>query len=284
MAVKIQHGYAPAKINWFLRVLHKRKDGYHDIDTVMQTVSLFDELTISLTDAQDSMEVVDEWGNTIEGIPTDKSNLVFKAASALGVSGIHVRLVKRIPSCAGMGGGSSDAACALKLLNSLFELGHSDKELEKIALTIGSDIPFFIKGGIQRIVKKGEVECEYSPKEYELVIIKPVGGISTAEAYRYIDSIPRNSTVDCEHFMEEYNEGRYNFAYAINEFELPALAMNNEIDGAMEKLKESNASHVCLAGSGSCVFGVFKDCELADSVYTELKNNGYEVYRAKTML
>ncbi|MBE5817099.1 MAG: 4-(cytidine 5'-diphospho)-2-C-methyl-D-erythritol kinase [Clostridiales bacterium] len=282
MAVKIQHGYAPAKINWFLRVLHKRKDGYHNIDTVMQTVSLFDELTVTLTGGEDTMEIVDELGNRIESIPTDKSNLVFKAAGALGVKGVHVRLVKRIPSCAGMGGGSSDAACALKIFNSLFELGHSNKELEKIALTIGSDVPFFINGGIQRVVGKGEVCCGYKAREYELVVIKPSCGINTGEAYRYIDSIPRNSATSSEHFMKEYSEGRYSFAYAINEFELPALAMNNEIEGAMNVLKGKGASHVCLAGSGSCVFGVFEGADIADAVFFELKNCGYEVYRAKT--
>ncbi|MFY9587774.1 MAG: 4-(cytidine 5'-diphospho)-2-C-methyl-D-erythritol kinase, partial [Actinomycetota bacterium] len=146
---------APAKINLYLWVGARRADGLHEIESVMQSVSLADELTVTPSDVV-SLDV-----EPPGAAPEDESNLVVKAVRALGpsapaASGASLRLVKRIPTGAGLGGGSSDAAAALVGLNELWSCGLSRKALEKLGASVGADVPFCVRGGTAGALGAGE--------------------------------------------------------------------------------------------------------------------------------
>ncbi|KJU86393.1 4-diphosphocytidyl-2C-methyl-D-erythritol kinase, partial [Candidatus Magnetobacterium bavaricum] len=164
------HYSAPAKINWFIYITGKRDDGYHDLLSVMQCVSLYDELTVH---PSDTIEIVTEMN-----IPTE-DNLVFKAASLLCAhtgckKGARLHLNKVIPAEAGLGGGSSDCAYTLIALNRLWGLGLTTEQLKALGAKLGSDVPFFVEGNCAFVSGRGEI---VTPLEinttYDILIIKP---------------------------------------------------------------------------------------------------------------
>lgn len=173
---------APAKVNWFLEVLEKRPDGYHEIETVMQAIDLFDEITVE--DRPGRLELICD----IDLGPTDK-NLVFRAAKALQETyapdrGALMQLKKSIPHGAGLGGGSSDAANVLIALNRLWDLGLHNSELCKVAATIGSDCAFFIEGGTAFCTGRGE-KIQQMPdfSDLDLVVLYPNEVCPTGPVY-----------------------------------------------------------------------------------------------------
>ena len=177
----------PAKINWFLSITGKRNDGYHNILSLMQCIGLYDELTFEQSDGLDLISDMDI---------SPEENLVFKAASALGKrvscdKGAKISLKKNIPSGAGLGGGSSDAACTLKGLNMLWKLKLGSTELSSIAAEIGSDVPFFLQGPCALIEGRGEI---LKPLKVlfptVLLLVKPSVSVSTAWAYASYDAPP----------------------------------------------------------------------------------------------
>ena len=189
-----------AKINLTLDVGSRREDGYHDIRSVMQTIALHDTLTVTRTTEQPGIQL-EVSGEEAAGVPADGSNLVHRAAvrlqklaAARGVlrgheTGVSIHLEKRIPSQAGLGGGSSDAAAMLGAINSLFALGLSRQRLETLGAALGADVPFFLTGGTALVEGLGERVTPLAPlaPEWPLVIVKPPVGILTAWAYHTLD-------------------------------------------------------------------------------------------------
>jgi 4-diphosphocytidyl-2-C-methyl-D-erythritol kinase len=178
-----------AKINWSLHVLGKRADGYHEIDTILQTISLHDTLTVEQTvDAEIRLWCDDR------SIPGDETNLVWRAAEALRErysinDGVKINLEKRIPSEAGLGGGSADGGATLLGLITLWGLGISHNDLAEIASQLGSDVPFVLVGGTSRATGRGEmIEPLQDAPEHHLVVIKPNANISTTKAYEALNS------------------------------------------------------------------------------------------------
>ena len=180
---------APAKINWTLDILGRRADGYHEVDTLMQAVSLFDVLKFSSMSRNVCGITCDD-----PAIPTDERNLIYRAWSAMRdafpsrVKGLRVALTKRIPLGAGLGGGSSDAAATMMAINRLYQLLLGKKSLAELAATLGSDIPFFIYGGIVRARGRGEIITPVRMPIYaqSLVIIYTGFPILTSDAYKRI--------------------------------------------------------------------------------------------------
>ena len=244
---------ACAKINLTLDVGARRPDGYHDIRSVMQTIALHDTLTVTHTETPGiRLEVT---GEEAVGIPADAFNLVHRAATVLaGSHGLHICLNKRIPSQAGMGGGSSDAAAALRAVNDLLGRGLSPTRLAEIGSTLGADVPFFLSGGTALVEGLGEIVTPLPPLAplWPLVIVKPPVGVSTAAAYAALDAaqgrVPGTATA-------EWLEGRQRLS---NDFEATVLHDYPPIAALHAILYETAESRECftplLCGSGAAIF------------------------------
>ena len=179
-----------AKINLTLRVGPRRADGFHDVRTLLQSIGIADTMAVAARRGPFALAC------RAPGVPTDETNLVWKAARALWTAAgregeprdAHIRLDKTIPHEAGLGGGSADAAAALTALNLVWELRQSRKDLHRVAAGLGADVPFFLMGGTALGTGKGD---ELYPVDdvarLGVVIVKPSFGVSTADAYRWVD-------------------------------------------------------------------------------------------------
>ena len=251
---------SPAKVNLFLEVLGKRNDGYHDIHSLFQAVSLYDILEFEITSTP-SVEI------SIKGadnIPTDTSNLISKAyrvmQSRFGFSdGLTVSLDKKIPSGAGLGGGSGNAAATLLACNILFKLGLSNEQLAKLSLQIGSDIPFFFSSGQAIIGGWGEVVDDIAlPLDYWLVLVTPQLHISTAEAYAGLRmGLTKEATRISFGGCRTTEELIACLAEVGNDFEPIQFAEHPILGRVAAMLVDSGASLVRMSGSGSTIFGIF---------------------------
>ena len=258
---------APAKINLYLDVFARRADGYHDIESVMQTVSLFDRLTVIRNDAQDGKKI--SLSCRASGIPTDEKNLVWRAAlrffemTQIETYDVAFILEKKIPSEAGLGGGSSDAAAALLALNRLYETALSLDELCALGAKLGADIPFCIKKGTVYTTGIGDVMTSAPPMpDCAFLIAKPKGkGISTAEAYRAIDALPaENGENSFGRFKEALNACDLSLMSELlyNKFEL--VTPEHVGSAALkEQFLQTGAYGALMSGSGSAVFAIYPD-------------------------
>ncbi|MGE5432076.1 MAG: 4-(cytidine 5'-diphospho)-2-C-methyl-D-erythritol kinase [Syntrophomonadaceae bacterium] len=262
---------APAKINIGLFVTEKRADGFHNIETVFYPVhDLFDELIFSRNDRFEFVSDVKE----IE----DESNLVVKAKKLLEeqsgkIINVKIELKKYIPMGAGMGGGSSDAAAALVSLNEMFQLSFNMDTLREFALTLGSDVPFFIKPRSAFAQGRGELLSMLNLEiPYPLLIVNPGIHISTKEAYqnvrvapapfdlRMIESICWNNMPEC-------------IKYVTNSFEEYAFNKYPEIESIKDLMYRKGAKFSLMTGSGSTVFGIFSTLEEAEHVQKTLSRH-----------
>lgn len=254
---------APAKINWFLFVAGKRPDGYHDISSLMQCVTLFDSVTF---EESDDVRVVTE-----SPIP-EKSNLIYKAAVALKEKigyqgGATITLKKEIPLASGMGGGSSDAAITLEGLNELWSAKLDKIEMARIGASIGSDIPFFFDRPTAIIEGRGEI---VTPVEiiqpYCLLLLNPLIAVSAREAYEGLKNMTKISD-NIKLMVQALAKGDIpSFAsMAGNDLERPVIDKYPEIGRLKEYLKDHGASYAGMSGSGSTVFGVFSGEKEAES-------------------
>jgi len=241
---------AYAKINLYLKILDKRPDGYHNIYTVMQKISLADEIKISVIRGAGDITIA--CSGMAETVPVNKTNTAYKAAAAFlsraGISGfdIGLEITKNIPSQAGLGGGSSDAASVLLALNEHFGCILPGNEMLDTAAAIGADVPFFVVGancavceGIGEIITPAAKEL---PGAYCL-IVKPVYNISTKRAYDDFDKY--RGSGDAPAF------GIY------NDFAAPIFSRNKNIERIYDLINESGAAAAGLSGSGSALFGIF---------------------------
>lgn len=249
---------APAKVNLTLLVSARRGDGYHDVSTVMQTVDLCDTLTLTGEGRGLTLTCTDP------AVPADDSNLVLRAArlffaeAGLPVPDLHFRLEKRIPSQAGLGGGSSNAASALLALRTLYAPALSDEKLECMAARLGSDVPFFIRGGTMHCTGRGERIAPLPPLTAGwFVIVKPPEGFSTPAMYRRLDELPPEpSRPDGMTAALESGDIRAVAAALYNSFER-AVPPDSAVRAIEDALRVHGALAAMLSGSGSAVFGLF---------------------------
>lgn len=256
----------PPKVNLYLRIVRRRPDCYHELETVFQSVGGGDTLRGA---AAETLSLhCDE-----PGIPTDASNLVLKAALALrrrfprAERGARLELTKRTPAGAGMGGGSVDGAAALVLLARLWELSPSAEELAELAAGLGSDVPFFLHGGTALARGRGEQLEPLPTTPLWLVLLKPPVHVSTPWAYRQWEaSACGGPTV--EEFTEALAAGEPRAVAAAlrNDLEPGVLAGVPEIGAARDWLERQDLLGVRMTGSGSVVFGIARDAAQARAV------------------
>ncbi len=274
---------APAKINLFLKVLGKRPDGYHNIYSWFQAVSLSDNLTISLAGSGD-VRLKIKGDNDL--LP-HRSNIVSKAAHLMrerfGLDrGMDILLEKNIPVAAGMGGGSSDAAAAIKGINRLFGLGLDNKKMAEIGLELGSDIPFFFSSGQAEVTGRGENIDEIElPLNYELILITPYLEISTGAAYASLKMGLTSSRSDIKLFACKDFKGLIDELTQIgNDFEFEhfkAFPVLTEIKNA---LLDIGASLVRMSGSGPTIFGLFENIPEGEGI-RRLSRRDWRTFRVK---
>lgn len=253
-----------AKINLTLRVGSARPDGFHDVRTLLQSIGIADTLIVSARRGPFALSC------RAPGVPTDESNLVWRAAQALWTAAgrdgeardAHVRLDKSIPHEAGLGGGSADAAAALATLALIWELKLPRKEIHRVAATLGADVPFFLMGGAALGTGKGD---ELYPVDdvarLGVVIVKPSFGVSTADAYRWVDEdraagLPELATAR----SREVHVGWANDPLVLsNDLEAPVVRRHPEILEIIERLYSEGAMVAAMTGSGSAVYGLFSE-------------------------
>ena len=277
-----------AKINLRLSVLGKREDGYHDIDTILQTISLRDDLMFV---SRDDGEVILHC--EARDVPKDQTNLVWRAAAALKARsqespGADIFLTKRIPAKGGLGGASSNAAVTLLALNSLWELGFNSASLNELGSDIGSDVPFFFCGGTARAEGTGTKVSTLPdwPKKY-LIVITPNVGVSTAQAYAALSGRSLTSTGSVSILSSSFAEplsGDSDQWALNNDFEGVIFEIEPEIKRAKGALLEAGAQDGLLAGSGSSVFGIFENEDARERALVDLKSeNGWLVFACETI-
>jgi 4-diphosphocytidyl-2-C-methyl-D-erythritol kinase len=255
---------APAKINWFLKVVRRRDDGFHEIQSVVQKVSLYDLITFSLSDRL----VL----TTDSDIPTE-DNLVYKAANLLKNrykvnDGASIDLKKSIPLGAGLGGGSSDAATALMGLNRLWSLGLTLYELSEIAQELGSDVPFFLHSSVSYIYGRGEKVIPGTAEvPVYLLLVKPGFDVSTAWAYNNISELTKEAVKEdnIRYFLRKIGKAEISdIAGGIfNDLEPVTVSRYPVIAEIKERLLTQGAAVSLMSGSGSAVFGVFESETMA---------------------
>jgi len=245
-----------AKINIGLSVNKKRKDGFHEIETILMPVDLCDALEI----VENSTEA---FKYTTSGIKIDseiKGHLCYKAwgkiKSHFSINGVQLHLHKNIPIGAGLGGGSSDAAFTLKMLNQFFELKIPKNELKAIVAEIGNDCPFFIDGKASYAFDKGQLleQIDLDLKAYQILIVYPHISISTKWAYESIT--PRKKALPLTELIRKPIEAWRDLIK--NDFEQVVFQKYPEIEIIKSKLYEKGAVYASLSGSGSAVYGLFK--------------------------
>lgn len=266
-----------AKINLALDVTGRLPDGYHTIESVFQTVGIYDEVTVKLTDAGITVSCsVPEQFSASDEIPCGESNTAYKAAKLFfektGVNqGCSIHIKKGVPSQAGMGGGSSDAAAVLYILNKLCNTSLSPAELNETGKKIGADVPFFLIGGTACVSGIGEKiipAADYSGRI--LLIAKGSGGVSTAEAYRKIDSLEAPEHPPVKQLVQAINScSGDEYRFFGNLFE--SAVQLESVDFIKKTMTDCGALSAVMTGSGSAVFGLFSNTADAEKCAVILK-------------
>lgn len=295
-----------AKINVGLDICGVTEDGYHLLSTIMQTISLHDEVEIVCfpkREEKNRIQIITD-GEDIK-LPLDEKNTAFRAAVAFfretGIShaDIDIHLKKRIPSQAGLGGASADAAAVLRLLNRAFPDGFINHENRKgdtgfheklmlLALEIGADVPFCMNGGTCLCQGIGE-KMRNLPDlpNLPILLLKPPIGISTPRAFSRYDELQEMMEKDKLNFGTQkaadlLDGTELSFRQAIpffrNSLELPAIDLCNEIETCKHFLQKSGAAYVSMSGSGSCVFGVFLDEQKSFLAYKKARKEFEETF------
>ena len=277
---------AYAKVNLDLRILGVRADGFHDLKTIFQSLALHDVLTFTARRGAFAIECDNP------KIPTDKRNLVWKAASLLwqtmGGRGnvprnavVHLR--KRVPEQAGLGGGSANAAVAILGLARLWKLPIDVPTLSRVAAAVGSDVPFFLVGGTALGLGRGDdiYPLVDLPRTY-VVIVRPQFGVSTAEAYGWFDTEPRRRIRDATRraLPEQWPDWAVNLR---NDLE-PAVGRHHPTIGRIKQaLLGAGAAYAAMSGSGSAVFGLFERADAAKRTAADLSRPGWVVVCTRTL-
>ena len=282
------HVVVPAKINLHLKVNEKRDDGFHDIESIFQKIPLYDELLIEMADTKNTCKVDSPVFKLPENNTLVSAYNAFCAATGIS-DGVTVTLTKRIPSGAGMGGGSSDAAGMLRGLQELFEVSLTDAELKKAAETIGSDVSFFLYDGegydTAIVTGRGEnVKYIKSRRDLFYVLVCPGVHSSTKEAYDLVDNWNNGGSTTFPKLseLESIYRGSVKDWTFGNSFTKPVAGKYPIIQKAIDDLSNFNPEFVEMTGSGSVVFGIFSSENDAKKAYTQLCHNWKESYLLKT--
>lgn len=270
--------YAHAKLNITLEIRGLRPDGYHELDMIFLELKEGDRIIGEKTKEGITLSCSDP------SLPCDERNLAYRAAALMrerfGIKeGIRLHIEKRIPSQAGLGGGSSDAACVMNLMNELFCLDADPKELEEMAGALGSDVPFFIRGGCQRAKGRGEILTAIGAfPPCTVLVVKPDVSVSTPWAYRAYDQMedPAEAGSGCTEAAEKaIRSGDFPALCAAmhNDLEAPVIKEYPEIGRMKEELFRLGADRAMMTGSGSAVFGLFSSAEKAASALAALESS-----------
>ena len=275
-----------AKINLDLRILGTRADGFHDLKTIFQSLTLFDNVTV--TARRGPLAVTcDE-----PDIPTDQRNLVWKAASLLhrSVTGkssaprdIAIDLRKRVPSEAGLGGGSSNAAMTLLALNQLWKFDLDISTLARIGARLGSDVPYFLIGGTALGLGRGDDIYPLADMPLvHVVILRPGFGVSTADAYKWFDEETRRALK--EPAPRQVPPGWPAWSETLrNDLENPVVRHHPAIGRIRQSLLDAGATFAAMSGSGSAVFGLFERADAARRTANDLARPGWLSLHTRTL-
>ena len=262
--------YPNAKINIGLNVVEKRADGYHNLETVFYPINLLDALEITTDEHQADSVKLKVSGEAIAGRPSD--NLVMKACNLMRsmfpekIERLSVHLHKHIPTGAGLGGGSSDAAFTIKALNEKFSLGMSVDQMEQLSAQLGADCPFFIKNQPVFAEGIGDIftDIDIVLKGKTLVLVKPDISVSTADAYSLVSPHkPQQSLRESLRLpVEEWKN------HVVNDFESSVFNKFPEIAAIKDRLYDLGALYASMSGSGSAVYGIFNQpVQYVDEVF-----------------
>lgn len=276
---------AHAKLNLTLDVLGKRPDGYHDLEMVMQEISLGDDITL-LLETGEPWRVISDSGE----IPCNEQNLAIKAAklfftkTEIDPRGLTVKIVKQTPVCAGMGGGSADGAAVLRLLQEHYGNSLTQQVLYEIAEAVGSDVPFGLFGGTALAQEKGQILTRLAPMpDCDIVLCKPTFPISTPELFRAIDTEQIEKRPNGVGMLRALEKGNiYEVAACLcNVFEPIVTGIHPELYEIRRIMLECGAINGSMTGSGPTMFGIFTHSAEAESCYELLKKTYPNTYLTK---
>ena len=274
-----------AKINLDLRVLGTRADGYHDLRTVFQSLAIFDNVTVTIRRGPLAV-TCDE-----PDIPTDRRNLVWKAASLLHRTAtgktsaprdVLIDLRKRIPSQAGLGGGSSNAAMTLLALNKLWKLDLDLSSLSRIGARLGADVPYFLHGGTSLGLGRGDdIYPLTDMPPVHVVILRPGFGVSTADAYGWFDEERRRPKEPAPRALPP---GWPAWSATLrNDLEPAVIGHHPAIGRIKQSLLDAGATFAAMSGSGSAVFGLFERADAARRTANDLARPGWLSLHTRTL-
>lgn len=267
---------APAKINVTLSVLGQRDDGFHDIDSLVVPLGFGDVVTVE----PDPALTVTRSGPTAAGLPDIERDLVWRAATKLAKQasgralGAHIVLHKQIPTAAGLGGGSADAAITLQLLNQLWDLQLSAARLSHLAAELGSDVPFFLTGGPARMQGRGEIVTPLVDlPSFSVVLVTPPVSKDTGAVYRRLHHYQPWPRPDVDAALTAWREADWEQLAAVigNSLAAPMLADHPELAELQARIVQAGAIGALMSGAGPTVFGIAPDEEAAHAIAQRLQ-------------
>lgn len=276
---------AHAKINLSLDVTRKRQDGYHEVKMIMQTIALHDKVILDKRDTGIEVSCDKPW------VPGGNDNIAYKAANLISqrcnaVSGVSIKILKRIPVAAGLAGGSADAAAVIKGMNELFNLNLNEDELLDIGKHVGADVPFCIKGGTMLSEGIGEELTEIdSMPEVNIVLVKPRVSVSTAWVYNNLKLDKISSRPDTNLLIKAISEKNISYLAGNmrNVLETVTIEKYGVINDIKNELLRLGALGSMMSGSGPSVFGIFEDSKKACHAYEGLKGSKWECFMTQTL-
>ena len=261
---------ANAKINLALNVIRRREDGYHELESIMLPLAFGDDIIVEESDR-------DYLTSNVTTIPLDERNLAFKALLLMKetysiTKNYHIHIEKRIPSEAGLGGGSSDGAAVMRILNKMENLQVDIHELADLSVKLGADCPFCVLNRPMFISGIGEKYEAINLKDfpYHVLLVKPSTGVSTKLAYESLN-ISKADHPDCKEIVSKLENKNFDDLGIGNSLEEPALRINNDVKEIKDKLTDLGFEYVLMSGSGSSVFALTKNKQLLDESYTNLE-------------
>ena len=279
-----------AKINRSLRVLGTRDGGYHELRTIFQSIALHDTLTFRAIRGPFALTCDDP------ACPVNATNLIARAAAAMwkaagrrgAPGGVAIDLKKRIPMQAGLGGGSSDGAAALRVLAKRWRV--ADAKVSDAAEALGADVPYFLEGGAMLGLERGDLLFRLAePQPAWVVLVLPDFGVSTKDAFRWLDERagmrvgPHDVAAVGPHQVEANRRIRRPSHDLINDLEAPVVARHPEIGRIISALRRSGASQAAMSGSGSAVFGLFSSRSTAIPAATRLASTSRRTIVTRTL-
>lgn len=276
---------AYAKINISLDIIGKREDGYHLLQMIMQSIDLYDEITIEKQKEDITIKCNKQY------VPTDEKNLAYKAAKLFKEKynindGVYIYIKKNIPVCAGLAGGSTDGAAVLKIMNSLFNVNASNEELMELGLKLGADVPYCIKGGTALCEGVGEKVTELKNfKDKILVLVKPPFGVSTKGVYQEFNIEKARNHPDTNAIIEamEKDDLKLVCSNMKNLLENVTLRKHKILINIKEEMRYYGSMGTMMSGSGPTVFAFFDDMLKAQRCFEKMKEKYNDVFITRTV-